>query len=150
MSLTKRGGSEIGLTGGGGTADQPESGAEPPASIETEPPTSTGTPYTVFFPDEGGELRPADLEHPAALPRVGEIVEYLGDDGLRQRYVVAEVVHSLQLAAEGRPTVRDEPSMPAALSRDQRTPSDPESAGGALRAGLPRVILARVEESRNA
>jgi len=55
-------------------------------------------PYTVFFPVDGA-YRPADLEHSAPLPRVGDTVEYIDQRGRCSHYVVREVIHTLQLAA---------------------------------------------------
>lgn len=72
-----------------------------------------GMPYTVQFPDGDGTSA-ADLEHPAHLPRVGDLVEYIDEQGDTHRYRVREVVHTLQAS-----------------------PSEP----GQLRAGLPKVFL---------
>lgn len=116
----------------------------PPLATGDDPPGSTGTPYTVIFPTDGGPP-PADLQHPAALPRIGETVEYLDHGGRCQRYVVVDVVHTLQVASEHRPVVGAEPSLPAGVAREQRAPDEAPSSHGALRAGLPRVVLAEAE-----
>ncbi|HEY7526418.1 MAG TPA: hypothetical protein VIA82_06275 [Candidatus Limnocylindria bacterium] len=79
-----------------------------------------GMPYTVQFPDGGGQAE-ADLEHPAHLPRVGDIVEYINERGECRRYRVREVVHTLQSSAAYRPTVADVGSSPDALARPDET-----------------------------
>ncbi len=124
----------------------PAAGDDPPAAGDDRP-ASTGTPYTVIFPTDGGPL-PADLEHPAALPRIGETVEYLDHGGHRQLYVVVDVVHTLQVASEHRPMVGAQPSLPAGMAREQGAPGEAPSSGGVLRAGLPRVVLAEAKEDR--
>ena len=124
----------------------------PPAALHSEdravePPE--GMPYTVFFPGPAG-LVPADLEHAAPLPRIGDIVEYIDERGHCHRYVVREVIHTLQLAADARPHVNarsdDEHAPPASVAFSQR--EEPELPGsGSVRAGLPKVILADAEPS---
>jgi hypothetical protein len=99
-----------------------------------------GLPYTVQFPgDEGGS---ADLEHPAPLPRVGDMIAYIDETGATHRYRVREVVHTLQTAAAHRPRVADGAASPQAIARlaDGDTPEQP-GEGGELRAGLPKVFL---------
>lgn len=108
--------------------DAPEAAEEIGASM----------PYTVFFP-VGDDYRPADLEHAAPLPRVGETVEYIDERGRRSRYTVREVIHTLQLAADQRPLVSSDQHRPgvfAAGDEGAELPGD-----GSLRAGLPKVIL---------
>lgn len=124
----------------------PAAGGDAPAAAD-DPPGSSGTPYTVIFPTDGGPP-PADLEHPAALPSIGETVEYLDHRGHRQRYVVVDVVHTLQVASEHRPVVGAEPSLPAGVAREQGAPDEAPSSGGGLRAGLPRVVLAEAKEDQ--
>ena len=97
-------------------------------------------PYTVYFPD-GDDLRGADLEHDAPLPRVGDTVEYVDETGQRRRYVVAEVIHTLQTSAHDRPSINEGEASPDALARPGGSP-EPPGGGGSLRAGLPKVILA--------
>ena len=102
-----------------------------------------GMPYTVYFPDDDGpQLRAADLEHAAPLPRVGDTVEYLDEAGGRHRYVVREVIHTLQTSAANRPSVREADALPLAVPHPDGEP-EPPGGQGALRAGLPKVILAR-------
>lgn len=124
----------------------------PPAALHSEdravePPE--GMPFTVFFPGPAG-LVPADLEHPAPLPRIGDTVEYIDGGGHCHRYVVREVIHTLQLAADARPRVNqragEEEAPPASVARSQR--EEPELPGsGSIRAGLPKVILAEADEN---
>jgi hypothetical protein len=91
-----------------GSADQ-ASGDEP--MDEAWP---HGMPYTVYFPGEEG-VSAADLEYPAHLPRVGDVVDYIDHAGDEHRYRVREVVHTLQASA----------------THEQ----------GQVRAGLPKVFL---------
>ncbi|MDQ2933570.1 MAG: hypothetical protein M3R49_01060 [Chloroflexota bacterium] len=114
--------------------DEPElaTGATPTEEI------GSSMPYTVFFP-VGGEYHPADLEHAAPLPRVGDTVEYIDERGRCSRYTVREVIHTLQLAADQRPVVGSDDHRPgvfAAGDDGAELPGD-----GSLRAGLPKVIL---------
>jgi hypothetical protein len=105
------------------------------ASIEEG---GSSMPYTVFFP-VGDEYHPADLEHAAPLPRVGDTVEYIDERGRCSRYTVRDVIHTLQLAADQRPLVNSDEHRPgvfAAGDDGAELPGD-----GSLRAGLPKVIL---------
>jgi hypothetical protein len=100
--------------------------------------SGSSMPYTVFFP-VGDEYHPADLEHAAPLPRVGDTVEYIDERGRCTRYTVREVIHTLQLAADQRPVVGSDDRRPgvfAAGDDGAELPGD-----GSLRAGLPKVIL---------
>jgi hypothetical protein len=112
---------------------------------QSEPPMDQtwayGMPYTVQFPDGDGHAE-ADLEHPAHLPRVGDVVVYINERGESHRYRVREVVHTLQSSAAYRPTVADGGSSPDALARPDAAES-PElpGASGQVRAGLPKVFL---------
>ena len=93
--------------------------AQPEPMSETWP---YGMPYTVHFPEADGSPTggaAADLEYPAHLPRVGDLVEYLKAEGEPRRYRVREVVHTLQ-ASTGQPP-------------------------GQVRAGLPKVFLEAIE-----
>jgi hypothetical protein len=119
--------------------DRQVQGAEPEEGSAHESPS--GMPYTVFFPD-GERYRPADLEHAAPLPRVGDTVEYIDERGACHLYVVRQVVHTVQVAADARPHVRERSAMPAAFARDEDEESERPGDGGSLRAGLPKVILA--------
>ena len=107
-------------------------------------PWPNGMPYTVQFPGEGGGA--ADLEHPAPLPRVGDLVEYIDETGATHRYRVREVVHTLQTTAAHRPHVADGSASPQAIARvgEGAEPEQP-GEGGELRAGLPKVYLETVE-----
>lgn len=105
----------------------PEEGGGPPDAL----------PWTLVVEEEGWS---ADLEHGAELPRIGELIESIADDGAHRRYRVREVIHTVQSSAAERPTVREEtvgPNTTVAGAGD-RVPR-------ALRAGLPRVV-ARPEE----
>jgi hypothetical protein len=98
-----------------------------------------GTPYTVYFPD-GETLNAADLAYPAPLPRVGDVVEFIDPDLVTHRYVVREVVHTLQ--AEPHPRGRGRsPAASDAPGAEARPPAE-------LRAGLPEVFLERLGAKR--
>lgn len=103
----------------------PEEGGGPPV----------GSAWTLVVDgDDGWE---ADLEHAAPLPRIGELVEYIGEDGRHQEFRVTDVVHTLQTSADERPRVRDEATSPNSYVTDGPDDHVPRS----LRAGLPRVIV---------
>jgi hypothetical protein len=100
----------------------PEEGGGPP----------TGMPWTLVVE---GEDWSADLEHAAPLPRIGETVEYIAENGERRAYRVVNVVHTVQGSASERPPVGAEPSGPnSTVSGDH-----PAHVPAELRAGLPRV-----------
>ena len=105
------------------TAPGIEEGGGPPDAL----------PWTLVV---DGEDWSADLEHGATLPRVGELIEYIADDGSQRRFRVREIVHTLQSSASERPAVRDETQGPNATvaGAGDRVPR-------ALRAGLPRVVV---------
>jgi hypothetical protein len=116
-AIPHRPGDETGLEEGGG----------PPDAL----------PWTLVVEDEDWS---ADLEHGAELPRVGELIEYIADDGAQRRFRVREIIHTVQSSAAERPAVREEtvgPNTTVAGAGD-RVPR-------ALRAGLPRVVV-RPEE----
>ena len=94
-----------------------------------------GTPWTLEVTGESGWT--ADLEHGAPLPRVGDQVEFIGEDGRRRIFRVTEVVHTLQASASERPPVRAERSSPNSIVTDGAAEEPPR----ALRAGLPRVVV---------
>jgi hypothetical protein len=98
-----------------------------------------GSAWTLEVQGEAGWS--ADLEHAAPLPRVGELIEFIGEDGRRQNYRVTEVVHTLQASARERPPVRAEQSSPNSILTDGADDEPPR----ALRAGLPRVVVAPVD-----
>ena len=102
-------------------------------------------PYTVFFPGDDA-LRPADLEHRAPLPRVGDTVEYIDKRGRCYRYVVRAVVHTLQASADHREPVGERTSTPAAFARSEEQSAEIPGDGGGLRAGLPKVFLEVAEQ----
>ena len=104
-----------------------------------------GMPYTVQFPEADGNAE-ADLEHPAHLPRVGDIVQYIDERGECRRYRVREVLHTLQSSAAQRPRVSDLDASPDALARlDQDEAGEVPGGSGQVRAGLPKVFLEAVE-----
>jgi hypothetical protein len=111
----------------GGSQLGPEQGGGPPFLL----------PWTLVV-DDSWE---ADLEHGAPLPRVGELIEYIGDQGDRRSYRVVRVVHTLQRAASTRPPVSAEQVGP------NTTVDGPMDDGPpiALRAGLPRVLVEPAE-----
>ncbi len=101
----------------------PEEGGGPPLLL----------PWTLVVE---GEDWSADLEHGAALPRVGERIEFIADDGSQRIFRVVEVVHTLQGSATERPRVREEQSGPNSTVADGG-----DHQPRALRAGLPRVVV---------
>ncbi|HET6379901.1 MAG TPA: hypothetical protein VFH63_02545 [candidate division Zixibacteria bacterium] len=117
----------------------PRSGVQRPNAPDAGWPQ--GMPYTVHFPYDG-DYRAADLEHPAPLPRVGDLVEYLDERGACRRYRVKEVIHTLQTSAAQRPAVEDGTASPHAIARlDAEAEAEPPGGSGVVRAGLPKVIL---------
>ncbi|HEY8169869.1 MAG TPA: hypothetical protein VIH24_02075 [Candidatus Limnocylindria bacterium] len=113
-----------------GTPLGPDEGGGPPTAL----------PWTLVVPEESWE---ADLEHGAALPRAGEHIEFIADDGTHSLFVVNDVVHVVQHASSERPPVSDETTGPNAIVSE----SSAEGLPTILRAGLPRVIARRLEES---
>jgi hypothetical protein len=103
----------------------PEEGGGPPV----------GSPWTLVV--DGDEAWEADLEHAAPLPRVGERIEFIGEDGRRHEYRVVDVIHTVQTSADERPRVRDESSLPNSFVTDGADDVPPRS----LRAGLPKVVV---------
>ncbi len=100
----------------------PEEGGGPPI----------GMPWSLVV---DGENWSADLEHAAPIPRIGETVEYIAEDGERRAYRVVKVVHTVQSSASERPPVGSEASGPnSTVSGDH-----PAHVPAELRAGLPRV-----------
>ncbi|HEX3220020.1 MAG TPA: hypothetical protein VHU77_08350 [Candidatus Limnocylindria bacterium] len=103
-----------------------------------------GMPYTVQFPEADGAA--ADLEYPAHLPRVGDLVEYIDEGGTRHRYQVSSVVHTLQSSAAGRPRVDEADASPQSVAQpDEDVPAEQPGASGQVRAGLPKVFLETVD-----
>jgi hypothetical protein len=114
----------------------PSETAEPAPALDADqgggPPI--GQPWTLIVESEGWS---ADLEHAAPLPRVGELVEYIAEDGGRRTYRVRDVVHTVQSTSSERPAVRDESAAPnATVSSD----GHPAHVPTELRAGLPRIF----------
>ena len=118
-----------------------DAGFLPPADADPSGDGPTGgVTFTVYFPDGDGGYRPTDLAHPAALPRVGDIVEYIDEAGVCHRYTVREVVHTMQAIPSVRPEVHEASSSPASVPRPMQGPQlVPESAE--VRAGLPKVFV---------
>ena len=94
-----------------------------------------GFAWTLVVDGEDGWS--ADLEQAAPLPRIGELIEFIGEDGHRANYRVTAVVHTMQPSASERPAVRDERSLPNSVVTDGGNGGPPRE----LRAGLPRVIV---------
>ena len=108
---------------------------EPALTVDEGGGPPIGSAWTFEVAGESGWS--ADLEHASPLPRVGERVEFIAEDGRRRVFRVTEVVHTLQASASERPPVSAEQSGPNSIVNDQ-----PESeAPRALRAGLPRVVV---------
>ena len=99
----------------------PEQGGGPPALM----------PWTLVVEDEGWS---ADLAHGAPLPRVGERVDFIADDGQLRSFRVRQVVHTVQRSASERPRVREEHALPNSTVEDPIDEPPRE-----LRAGLPQV-----------
>ena len=94
-----------------------------------------GTAWTLEVEGDAGWS--ADLEHAAPLPRVGEQIEFIGEDGSRHNFRVIQVVHTLQASASERPPVRAEQSGPNSIVTNGAGDDPPRE----LRAGLPRVVV---------
>jgi hypothetical protein len=122
------------------TATDPDPIPEQIGANDGGPPL--GSAWTLVVDDEDDRWS-ADLEHAAPLPRVGERVEFIGEDGARRYYRVTQVEHTLQTAAGERPRVRDEQTGPNSLVTDG---SADDHAPRALRAGLPRVVVVREDQ----
>lgn len=101
----------------------PEQGGGPPSLM----------PWTLAVEGEDWE---ADLEHGAPLPRVGDRIDFIAEDGTQRTFRVREVVHTVQGSASERPAVREEQFSPNSTV-DTPRPHPPRE----LRAGLPRVIV---------
>ena len=102
----------------------PEEGGGPPVNV---------MPWTLVVEAEDWS---ADLEHGAPLPRVGDLVEYIADDGEKRIFRVERVIHTVQSSANDRPRVREERTGPNSTV-DMPADGPPR----ALRAGLPRVVV---------
>lgn len=102
-----------------------------------------GMPWTLVVAGDPGWS--ADLEHAAPLPRAGERIELIEVDGSRRQLRVSEVIHVVQPSAAERPAVRSESSSPNATVNEPDAEAAP-AAPRSLRAGLPRVIAAPIED----
>lgn len=107
---------------------------EQPLSVEEGGGPPIGSAWTLQI--DGDDGWSADLEHAAPVPRVGDRVDFIGDDGRQRRFRVTEVIHTLQTSASDRPPVREEDASPNSIVT---------GGGGepprSLRAGLPRVVV---------
>ena len=119
-------------------SDRLERGDEPGHDEGGGPPIGSAWTFVV----EGDDGWAADLQHAAPLPRIGERVEFIAEDGTRRHYRVTEVAHTLQTSATERPRVREERSPPNSIVTDGTENSAPRE----LRAGLPRVIAVPDEQ----
>jgi hypothetical protein len=99
-----------------------------------------GSAWTLVVDGDAGWS--ADLEHAAPVPRVGDRIEFIGEDGRQLHYRVREVVHTVQTAAGERPRVREERSSPNSIVTEGADDDPPR----ALRAGLPRVVVDPLDE----
>ena len=115
--------------------DDPIASKEAGLSLDEGGGPPIGSAWTLEVEGETGWS--ADLEHAAPLPRVGERIEFIGDDGRRQDFRVTDVIHTLQASANERPPVRAETSGPNSIVTDGPDDDPPR----ALRAGLPRVVV---------
>jgi hypothetical protein len=122
------------------TATDPDPVPEQIGTDDGGPPLGSAWTLVVDDEDDGWS---ADMEHAAPLPRVGERVEFIGEDGTRRYYRVTQVEHTLQTAAGERPRVRDEQTGPNSLVTDGAPDDHPPRA---LRAGLPRVMVVRDDQ----
>ena len=66
-------------------------------------------PWTLVVEDEDWS---ADLEHGAPVPRVGDLIEFIADDGDKRVFRVLRVVHTVQSSSTDRPLVREEHALP--------------------------------------
>jgi hypothetical protein len=107
----------------------PEEGGGPPAVL----------PWTLVVEDEDWS---ADLEHGATLPRVGERIEFIADDGSQRRLEVTAVVHTVQHASSERPPVGTESRGP-----NSTVDEPPQGPPSLLRAGLPRVYAIAADDA---
>jgi hypothetical protein len=108
----------------------PEEGGGPPV----------GSAWTLeILGDDGWS---ADLEHAAPLPRIGERIEFIEEDGRKRAYRVTDIIHTLQPSSSTRPTVAEEASSPNSIVTDGAEEDPPR----ALRAGLPRVMVVAEED----
>lgn len=119
------------------TADPSPSGDREPFDVEEGGGPPIGQPWTLVVTGDDGWS--ADLEHAAPLPRIGERVEVIEEDGVRRMYRVRDVVHTVQPSSSERPRVRDETGGPNATVSAANHPRHEPTA---LRAGLPRVEVA--------
>lgn len=108
---------------------------ERPLDVEEGGGPPVGSAWTLQV--DGDEGWSADLEHAAPLPRVGDRIDFIGNDGRQGHFRVTEVIHTLQASASDRPPVRQEASSPNSIVTDGSLEGPPRT----LRAGLPRVVV---------
>jgi hypothetical protein len=109
---------------------------DPPDALPPEQgggPPSTLMPWTLVVEEEDWS---ADLEHGAPVPRAGDVIEHIADDGDKRLFRVVRVVHTVQSSSSDRPLVRDEREGP-----NSTVAGRVDTAPHSLRAGLPRVIV---------
>ena len=121
--------------------ESPTDELDRPLSVEEGGGPPIGTAWT--FEVEGEDGWSADLEHAAPLPRVGERIEFIGEDGRRTFFQVKAIVHTLQTSASERPPVRAEGSSPNSIVTEGQHDGPPR----ALRAGLPRVVVVPADQT---
>lgn len=119
------------------STDPPHTNPEPSGDVAGGPPI--GSAWTLVVEGDAGWS--ADLEHAAPLPRIGERIEFIGEDGRRRHYQVTAIEHTVQTAASERPLVRDEQAGPNSIVTEGVDDDPPR----ALRAGLPRVVVEPLE-----
>lgn len=91
-------------------------------------------PWTLVVDDDPDGWT-ADLEHGAPLPRVGDRIVYIAEDGTQRAFRVNDVTHTVQASASERPPVREGAGSPNATVSGPHPAHPPHG----LRAGLPRV-----------
>jgi hypothetical protein len=94
-------------------------------------------PWTLVVIEQDEEGWTADLEHGAPLPRIGERLVYIAEDGTQHHFRVHDVTHTVQASASERPPVRASAGSPNATVSGAHPPHAPHG----LRAGLPRVFV---------
>lgn len=105
----------------------PDEGGGPPSLM----------PWTLVVVETDADGWSADLEHGAPLPRIGERIVYIAEDGTPRQFRVNNVTHTVQASASERPPVRASAGSPNATVSGAHPPHAPHG----LRAGLPRVFV---------
>ena len=109
---------------------------EPPGPDEGGGPPPL-MPWTLVVIEQDEEGWTADLEHGAPVPRIGERLVYIAEDGTQHHFRVHDVTHTVQASASERPPVRASAGSPNATVSGAHPPHAPHG----LRAGLPRVFV---------